>query len=279
MTFRPLLVLPILALASSAVLAAAAIGQPAPGFTATDTAGKPVALSDFKGRTVVLEWVNPGCPYVRKHYGAANMQATQKAAVDRGVVWLAVNSTETASGDYLSPAKLAAWMQEKRAAPTATLMDEDGKVGRAYGARTTPERDGDAGSAVMYVAAPLVRDGQIVGAVSVGKPAQSFGQFVEAARRKTLVIGATSVLAVAVLVAILSVWLVRPFGFVADYVRYVRRERSLSLPRLGRRALGTAIRLAPVRYCPVSDAAAVSTGPAWTTRPPRSPDPGPSSSM
>jgi len=108
-----------------------------------------------------------------------------------------------------------------------------------YGARTTPDVAGDATTAVMYVAAPLKRDGGIVGAVSVGKPAQSFGQFVEAARRKTLVIGATSVVAVALLVAILSVWLVRPFGLIADYVRYVRAERSFSLPRLSRRALGT----------------------------------------
>ena len=108
-----------------------------------------------------------------------------------------------------------------------------------YGARTTPDLVDDTTTAVMYVAAPLRRDGQIVGAVSVGKPAQSFGQFVEAARRKTMIIGATSVAAVALLVAILSVWLVRPFGLVADYVRYVRAQRGFSLPRLGRRALGT----------------------------------------
>jgi two-component system, OmpR family, sensor histidine kinase CreC len=108
-----------------------------------------------------------------------------------------------------------------------------------YGARTTPDLVNDATTAVMYVAAPLRRDGQIVGAVSVGKPAQSFGQFVEAARRKTMLIGVTSVLAVALLVVILSVWLVRPFGLLADYVRYVRAQRGFSLPRLGRRALGT----------------------------------------
>lgn len=108
-----------------------------------------------------------------------------------------------------------------------------------YGARTTPDLVNDATTAVMYVAAPLRRGGKVVGAVSVGKPAQSFGQFVEAARRKTIVIGITSVLAVALLVVILSVWLVRPFGLLADYVRYVRAQRSFSLPRLGRRALGT----------------------------------------
>ena len=108
-----------------------------------------------------------------------------------------------------------------------------------YGARTTPDVEGDPSTAVMYIAVPLRRDGAIVGAVSVGKPAQSFGQFVEAARRKTIVIGLTSVLAVALLVAILSFWLVRPFGLIADYVRYARAQRGFSPLRLGRRALGT----------------------------------------
>ncbi len=117
--------------------AAASVGQPAPGFTLNDTTGKPVRLADFKGRAVVLEWNNPGCPFVRKHY-QGNMQALQKEAAAQGVVWLAINSTETASGDYLSPAQLARWMQDKQAAPTATLMDEDGTVGKAYGARVTP---------------------------------------------------------------------------------------------------------------------------------------------
>ena len=120
-----------------AMAAPAVVGQSAPGFTLTDTAGKPVRLADFKGKTVVLEWNNPGCPFVRKHY-QGNMQALQKEAAAQGVVWLAINSTETASGDYLSPAQLARWMQDKQAAPTATLMDEDGTVGKAYGARVTP---------------------------------------------------------------------------------------------------------------------------------------------
>ena len=112
-----------------------------------------------------------------------------------------------------------------------------------YGARTTPDVEGDPRTSVMYVAAP-VHDtspagvGEIIGVVSVGKPVQSFGQYVEAARKKTLELGATSVVAVLLLVVILSVWLVRPFGVISDYVRYVRAERSFSLPRLGRRALG-----------------------------------------
>ena len=131
------------ALALSALLTApglhaATVGQPAPAFTLTDTSGKTVSLADFKGRHVVLEWVNPGCPFVVKHYSAQNMQATQKAAVGRGVVWLTVNSTATDARDYLTPAAMGAWMNEQKAAATATLMDADGKVGRAYAARTTP---------------------------------------------------------------------------------------------------------------------------------------------
>ncbi|HEX6704377.1 MAG TPA: two-component system sensor histidine kinase CreC [Albitalea sp.] len=108
----------------------------------------------------------------------------------------------------------------------------------AYGARTTPDVEGRPETSVMYVAAPIRLRDEIAGAVSVAKPVQSFGQFVDAARRKTLLVGATSVVAVLLLAVIVSVWLVRPFGVVVDYVRYVRSQRSFSLPRLGRRALG-----------------------------------------
>lgn len=127
-----------LAGAAGSSQAAATVGAPAPAFTVADTRGQPVSLADYKGRTVVLEWVNPGCPYVVKHYGAGNMQATQKSATARGVVWLTINSTHAGHGDYRAPAAMASWMQGQQAAATATLMDTDGKVGRAYGARTTP---------------------------------------------------------------------------------------------------------------------------------------------
>lgn len=130
---------------AAAALAAATVGQPAPAFSAVDTGGKTVSLADFKGRHVVLEWVNPGCPYVQKHYGSANMQGTQQDAAAQGVVWLAVNSTAADASDYKTPAAMAQWMQQQKAAATATLMDSDGKVGRAYGARTTPH---------MYVVDP-----------------------------------------------------------------------------------------------------------------------------
>ena len=118
--------------------AAASVGQPAPDFTLTDTGGKTVKLSDFKGKHVVLEWNNPGCPFVRKHYDTANMQTLQKEASGKEVVWLAINSTATSHQDYLAPAKLGQWMTEQKATPRATLMDESGTVGKSYGARTTP---------------------------------------------------------------------------------------------------------------------------------------------
>ncbi|MBO9641842.1 MAG: thioredoxin family protein [Pseudacidovorax sp.] len=118
--------------------AAPTVGQKAPDFVAVDTNGQRHQLSDFAGKYVVLEWTNPGCPFVRKHYGSGNMPATQKAATARGAVWLAINSTERAASDYLPPAELAAWMKAQSGAPTAVLMDEDGIVGQAYGARTTP---------------------------------------------------------------------------------------------------------------------------------------------
>ncbi|MES2424763.1 MAG: thioredoxin family protein [Pseudomonadota bacterium] len=142
--FRRSLLSASLALAGAALLAGnasaqtAAVGQPAPDFSATDTTGKTVKLSDYKGKHVVLEWTNPGCPFVVKHYGSGNMQALQKEFTAKGVVWLSVNSTETGSADYKKPTELAAWMASQKGAPTATLMDENGRVGKAYSARTTP---------------------------------------------------------------------------------------------------------------------------------------------
>lgn len=130
------------ALAFSAFLVsqafAATPGQPAPDFTLPATDGKPVKLSDSKGKWVVLEWVNPGCPYVQKHYDSRNMQGLQKEYGGKDVVWLSVNSTKPSHADYLKPEAMAAWMKEKGGAPRAVLMDEQGKTGRAYDARTTP---------------------------------------------------------------------------------------------------------------------------------------------
>jgi two-component system sensor histidine kinase CreC len=107
-----------------------------------------------------------------------------------------------------------------------------------YGARTTPDIPGDNASSVMYMAAPirLASSGEIIGSVTVGKPVQSFGQFVAAARSRTLYAGLLSVLAVLVLVVTVSVWLVRPFGLIADYVRYAKAQQGFPPGRLLRRA-------------------------------------------
>ncbi len=122
---------------SSAHAAAATVGQAAPAFTAVDATGKSHKLADFKGKLVVLEWTNPGCPFVVKHYGG-NMQALQKDFTAKGVVWLSVNSTAQDAADYLAPAKLMAWKAEKKASATAMLMDDTGTIGQLYGAKTTP---------------------------------------------------------------------------------------------------------------------------------------------
>ena len=125
--------------------AAATVGQAAPDFELRDAGGKAVKLSDFKGRHVVLEWTNPGCPFVVKHYGSQNMQGLQKEFTAKNVVWLGISSTARGAADHLEPAALSAQYRQWGAAPTALLMDDAGNVGKAYGAKTTPH---------MYVVDP-----------------------------------------------------------------------------------------------------------------------------
>lgn len=132
---RALITAPLLAALGAS---AQTVGQPAPALQALDTAGKAVNLADFKGKTVVLEWVNPECPFVKKHYSSGNMQSLQKSAAADGVIWLTVASGAVGAEGYLPPSELAAWTKKVDATPTATLMDADGKVGRAWGAKTTP---------------------------------------------------------------------------------------------------------------------------------------------
>ena len=112
-------------------------GQPAPDFTLSDLTGKPVKLSSLKGKTVVLEWVNPDCPYVQKHYNSANMPGLQKEYGAK-VTWLAINSTREGHSEFKSPQQMEAWMKKTGGAPAATLLDRDSKVGKLYGAVTTP---------------------------------------------------------------------------------------------------------------------------------------------
>lgn len=120
-----------------ATFANAPAGSAAPGFTLTDLAGKSVKLADYKGKTVVLEWHNFGCPFVQKHYKSGNMQALQKK-YGGDVVWLAVNSTNAGHQDYMKPDALTKTLTDFGAAPAKYLMDEPGSVGIAYGAKTTP---------------------------------------------------------------------------------------------------------------------------------------------
>ena len=119
-------------------LAAPQIGQAAPDFSLTDINGNKHSLSDYAGKTVVIEWTNPECPFVRKHYGSGNIPALQRAATADGVVWLSINSGSPGSeGDY-APAQIEAWLKSNHSAATAYFRDQGGKVGRLYDARTTP---------------------------------------------------------------------------------------------------------------------------------------------
>lgn len=118
--------------------AAASIGQPAPGFTLTASNGKAVSLSDYAGRIVVLEWVNHGCPFVKKHYDSKNMPQLQEKLTADGVVWLSICSSAPRQQGHATPEGWQKLISKHGMKSTAVLLDEDGKVGRLYGAKTTP---------------------------------------------------------------------------------------------------------------------------------------------
>jgi peroxiredoxin len=128
------------ALAAAPFLAQAApqIGQPAPAFRAVDAEGRSRSLAEFKGKTVVLEWTNRGCPYVQKHYGSGAMQGLQKQATKNGVVWLTLVSSAPGRQGYLSQPQAVSWKKEAGLGSTALLLDPEGAVGKAYDAKTTP---------------------------------------------------------------------------------------------------------------------------------------------
>jgi peroxiredoxin len=116
----------------------ARVGQPAPDFTATDSHGKTVHLSEFKGKPVVLEWHNQGCPFVQKHYRSGNMQRLQSSLTSDGAVWLTIISSAPGKQGGVSADDANAYVAEQKASPTDVLLDPDGAVGRLYGAKTTP---------------------------------------------------------------------------------------------------------------------------------------------
>ena len=118
--------------------AAAKVGAPAPVFQAVDADGKTRSLSEFAGKTVILEWTNADCPYVRKHYNSATMQTLQKDMTKEGVVWLSVVSSPVGEQGHVEGPQAKELTVKRDAAPTAVLLDPNSKVARAYGATTTP---------------------------------------------------------------------------------------------------------------------------------------------
>lgn len=121
------------------VFAAVRVGEPAPAFTATDSNGRQHSLDQYKGKFVVLEWHNNGCPYTQKHYNSGNMQRLQKLWAGKGVVWFTVISSAPGQQGYVTPEQENDYLKKMNAAPTAALLDPNGGLGHLYGAKTTPE--------------------------------------------------------------------------------------------------------------------------------------------
>jgi peroxiredoxin len=127
-----------LALAPTTVFAASDLGKPAPAFSATDSNGKPWSLDALKGKVVVLETTNRDCPYVGKHYRAGNMQAQQREAAAKGVVWLTVAASAPGEQGFVTAAEANDTVKKNDAAPAAVLLDPQSRIARAYGATVTP---------------------------------------------------------------------------------------------------------------------------------------------
>lgn len=114
------------------------VGDPAPSFTLSNTANEEVSLDSLSDKVVVLEWFNQGCPFVRKHYREGDMPALQKEFSDKGVVWLAINSTNKDHDDYLTPAQAKELKAKFKMENAQLLLDPSGEVGKLYSAKTTP---------------------------------------------------------------------------------------------------------------------------------------------
>jgi peroxiredoxin len=136
-----LLLTGLTALVASAIYAndVPPVGSNAPDFSLTDAKGKTHSLSEYKGKYVVLEWFNPECPFVKKHYGSGNMQKLQQEYTGKGVVWLSIASSAPGTEGSLTPEQAEKTMGEWKTRQTALLLDPEGKAGRAYGAKNTPD--------------------------------------------------------------------------------------------------------------------------------------------
>jgi alkyl hydroperoxide reductase subunit AhpC len=133
------LMIVVLLFAAPLLLSAAKVGDAAPEFTATASNGKTVHLSDYRGKYVVLEWHNNGCPYVRKHYNSGNMQRLQKQWTARGVVWFTILSSAPGKQGYMAANEENDYLTKMQAAPTAALLDPSGEIGHLYDAKTSPQ--------------------------------------------------------------------------------------------------------------------------------------------
>jgi len=123
---------------AGAAAAAPGVGKPAPDFSLPSSNGQQRTLGHYRGSFVVLEWTNHDCPFVRNHYGSGNMQKLQKEAIAADVVWLSVISSAPGEQGYVSPEEANELTRDRDASPSAVLFDPEGRVGRLYGARTTP---------------------------------------------------------------------------------------------------------------------------------------------
>jgi alkyl hydroperoxide reductase subunit AhpC len=135
--YRTLVVLMLCAV--PLLIAAAKVGDSAPEFTTTASNGKTIRLSDYRGKYVVLEWHNNGCPYVGKHYNSGNMQRLQKQWTSQGVVWLTVLSSAPGKQGYVTASEENDYLTKEHAAPTAALLDPTGEIGHLYDAKTSPQ--------------------------------------------------------------------------------------------------------------------------------------------
>ena len=138
---KSLLAVLVSSLAASSLLAAGApaVGSAAPDFALTDAKGKKHSLADYKGKYVVLEWFNPECPFVKKHYGGGDMQKLQETYAGKGVVWLTVDSSAPGTEGHLSPEQAEKTLSSWKMNQTTLLLDPDGTAGRAYNAKNTPQ--------------------------------------------------------------------------------------------------------------------------------------------
>lgn len=138
MTARNMFAAMVSAISISVSVHAAEVGKPAPAFLVKDAKGDDVSLEALKGKVVVLEWVNHGCPFVVKHYGSKNMQNLQENYTGKGVVWITINSGSKTSGSFMENEKFLSISADKGSKATHLIADESGAIGKAYSAKTTP---------------------------------------------------------------------------------------------------------------------------------------------